>query len=114
MSLSVRLLMSARLDVWRNPPLDEDGIGGAAQPYALGVPCLPLSPASLEIVQRSGLTASMKLFETVIGASDVRDGDVAYQGGQKYSVKAVGVYDWPEFGSPDSFRVLVLERLVQT
>ena len=107
--------MSARLDVWRNPPLDEDGIGGAVQPYLLGVPCLPLSPASLEIVQRSGLTASMKLFETVVDRSyDVRDGDVAYQGGQKYSVKAVGVYDWPEFGAPDSFRALILERLVQT
>lgn len=106
--------MRERLDVWRNPPLDSYGIGGSTVPHLLGVPCLPLAPASLEIVQRTGLTASMKLFETVVDQSfDIREGDEAYQGGQKYSVKAAGQYDWPEFGAADSFKVLVLERLVQ-
>lgn len=115
MSLSVQLLMTERLDVWRNPPLDADGIGGPAAPYRVGVPCLPLSPASLEIVQRSGLTASLKLLETVVdGACDLREGDEVYQGSQKYSVKAVGAYAWPEFGALGLYRQVVLEKLVQS
>lgn len=104
-SASMRRMMRARYDIWRQPT-PVGGKSGPAVEHLSGVRATPLTPITAETATRLGLQSPASRASCYVdGDLDIRNGDYLVTGGKESPIVAVGRYD--EFAGETYLELIV-------